>query len=448
VPKRVGRWLVLAVLVLSASGTPLAQGNCETSQAVYDSDQALISQPPPTLLRLMSSRYVDLGRAARGMDCTGVPLVAFDGLHYRRAGGEDDPGLFYFVPRLARALHLSLATTVDLTLTGTVLVTTAVGMWGFLLGARTVLARRVGVIAFLLLTMVELVGGDIYVMNAAPAVACVPWILYFASRRKITAGVLLTFGLAGVTIVMANFFRAYAGMGLALFAVISLTGFYAMKPAAKIVVLAMLLVATAGTQMFLNGLYRQRSAFLGRQRDAAFELKQIHPFWHSVYIGLGYVKNSEIPAYSDSIAATKVQLLRPNTPYLSKEYEQVLKGETLDLARRRPWLILENVFVKLVVVLGFCIAAANVGLYAAGIARKPFWLELAFLVAIAFNSLFGILVVPSPKYLLGMIAFAVLYGAYSIGYASEQPQLRNQLAWLGRIVRDPAYRQQTSDLET
>ena len=381
----------------------------------------------------MASRYVDLGRAAHGLSCTGVPLVAFDGLRYRRAGGEDDPGLYYFVPKLMRISHLSTAAAVDLTLIGIVLFGSGIGLLGFMRTARTALGRRVGIIAFLLLTIVELMAGDIYVINAAPAIACVPWVLYFATRKRLAPSAVIFFALLGLASLMANFFRAYAGVGLILFTLAAVIGVYEMKTAGKIVLLAAFLAASAGAQIFFGHLYRQRSAFLG-QYDTAFESSQVHPFWHSVYIGLGYVKNSDVPAYADRIAATRVKLLRPNAAYLSREYEQVLKRETLELAKRRPALILENVLVKLAVILGFCICAANVGLYAARLARKPVWLELAFWAAMAFNSLFGILVVPSAKYLLGLIAFAALYGAYSIEYASEQPQLRTRLAWIGRVV--------------
>ncbi len=389
---------------------------------------------PPTRLRLMGSRYVDLLRAARGLRCSGVPLVSFDGLGYRRGGGGDDPGLFYVVPELARVLHLGVATAVDITLIGIVLMGSGVGLYGFMRSARTTLGRRVGIIAFLLLTVLELVGGDVYVMNAAPAIAGVPWILYFASRRRVTGSVLITFVLLGIVSQAANFIRAYAGIGLALFAVLAVAGFYELRLAGKGMVLAAFLLAAVGAQMFVNGLYRQRSAFLGQQGDVLFEAKQIHPFWHSVYIGLGYVKNAEVPAYSDAVAATRVRLVRPNAPYLSMEYEDVLKQATLELAKRRPTLILENVMVKLAVVLGFCIGAANVGLYAAIVARKPFWLETAFWVSMAFNSLFGILVVPSPRYLLGLIAFATLYGVYSLEYAAQQPQLHGGLAWIERLA--------------
>jgi len=68
------------------------------------------------------------------------------------------------------------------------------------------------------------------------------------------------------------------------------------------------------------------------------------------------------------------------------------------------------------------------------LARKPVWLELAFWLAIAFNGLYGILVLPNPKYLVGLIAFAALYGVYSIEFAAGQPNLKSRLRWLEKLV--------------
>lgn len=438
------RLLILALLTgMIGQGLGLAQTNCAISQATFDSDSQFVTQHPPTHLRLMNSRYVDLLRAVRGLNCSGVPLVAMDGLRYQRAGGEEDPGLYYFVPEFVRIFHLSLAAAVDLTLIGTVLLATAVGLSGYIQTVKTTLGRRVGIVAFLLLTAVELIAGDVYIVYGAPAIACVPWILYFASRRRLTISAVVVFATIGAVSQTANLFRAHAGTGVVLFALVATLALYQLKPASRVLLLIVLLLAAAGVQMFFNGIYRRRSAFLGQQ-EGNFETTQVHPFWHSVYIGLGYINNSEVPAYRDEVAIAKVQLVRPGTVYLSKEYEQVLKHETVELAKRRPFFILENVAVKLAVVLLFCVCGANVGLYAAKLARKPIWFELAFWGAIAFNALFGILVVPNPRYLLGLIAFAVLYGVYSIEYASEQPQLRRQLAWIGRVVGAPSYQQQSS----
>jgi hypothetical protein len=96
---------------------------------------------------------------------------------------------------------------------------------------------------------------------------------------------------------------------------------------------------------------------------------------------------------------------------------------------------LDNLLAKLAVVLAYFICATNVGLYAAKLYRKPFWLDSAFAVAIAFDALFGILVIPNPKYLLGLIAFAAMYGIYSLEYALQQSPARRHLAWIEHVMR-------------
>jgi hypothetical protein len=82
----------------------------------------------------------------------------------------------------------------------------------------------------------------------------------------------------------------------------------------------------------------------------------------------------------------------------------------------------------------FCMCAANVGLYAAKLAQKPTCLDLGFWLAIAFNGLYGILVLPNPKYLVGLIAFAALYGVYSIEHAAKPSGLHSRLRWIEKLV--------------
>jgi len=360
--------------------------------------------------------------------------VAFDGLRYRPAAWTDDPGLFFFVPELARAIRVNLVTATDVLLIGVVLLASGFGLLGFLRTVETKLGRRVGIFAFVLLTIVELVAGDVYVMNAAAAIACVPWILYFVSRKKITTGMLLMFAVTGMLGETATLFRAHAGTGLLLFTLLVTASLYQVKPAARVLLVTLLLLSAAGPELLRRELYARRNVFLEHQAGAMLESGHGKPFWHSIYIGLSYVKNSDVPEYLDQVASARVRALRPEAKDYSPEYEQVLKQEIFKLAKRRPFLILANLFVKLVVVSLFCVLAANVGLYGAKLAQKPVWLELAFWLAIAFNGLYGILVIPNPRYLVGLIAFAVLYGVYSIEYAAGQPNLKSRLRWLEKLV--------------
>ena len=401
---------------------------------MFEADVRQIRQPVPTHIRLMGYRYVELRRTLRGLNCSGVPLVAFDGLRYRRAGSEDDPGLFFFVPEMARTFGLSLETAVDLTLIGAVLLAFLCGLMGWIRITPAPLGRRLCLAGLVLLTIVILIAGDVYVMSAVPALACVPWTLYFSSREKLTLGAVVTYAGAGALSQVAGFFRGYAGTGLILFSLMIAFGVYRMKPRARAVLLLALLLAGVGTELFFDHLFVERSRFLGAEQDAIFGSTQVHVFWHSVYIGLGYVKNSDVPAYQDEVAFAKVRSLKPGVAPLSREYEQVLKSAVIDLAKRRPFLIVENVVVKTAVILLFCVAAANIGLYASKLAPKPLWLALGFWLAIAFNGLFGILVIPNPKYLLGLIAFAALYGMYSVEYAAERADIARRLGWMRRLL--------------
>ena len=82
------------------------------------------------------------------------------------------------------------------------------------------------------------------------------------------------------------------------------------------------------------------------------------------------------------------------------------------------------------VVLGHALLFGNIG-WLIFLHRRPVWaIDLAFLAAIAVNSLFGILVVPVRPYLLGLIAYSALFGAISFVLAFESgSQLRLKDAW-------------------
>jgi hypothetical protein len=91
----------------------------------------------------------------------------------------------------------------------------------------------------------------------------------------------------------------------------------------------------------------------------------------------------------------------------------------LQLARARPALVICNLLAKLPVVLGYVLIFGNIG-WLAFLRRPVVWaVDLALFAVIAFNSMFGLLVVPRLGYLFGMIASAALFGAISFMLAAE-----------------------------
>jgi hypothetical protein len=66
----------------------------------------------------------------------------------------------------------------------------------------------------------------------------------------------------------------------------------------------------------------------------------------------------------------------------------------------------------------------NIGLAAAWARPKPLGTELAFWLAITFAAVPGIVAIPVPQYVLGMITLALLYWYFSLSFWAEKTYLR------------------------
>ena len=134
--------------------------------------------------------------------------------------------------------------------------------------------------------------------------------------------------------------------------------------------------------------------------------------------------------YKDSVAEDKVRSISPNTVKRSPEYEQILKYEVLYILRYKRDFFIYTVFAKIGVMLFFLLKSANLGLIAAYFYPKNRSLDFAFVSALLFSSLFGILVMPLVHYVLGFIAFALFYGLVSVNEAIERDVLNKFKAGL------------------
>jgi hypothetical protein len=134
-----------------------------------------------------------------------------------------------------------------------------------------------------------------------------------------------------------------------------------------------------------------------------------HTVWHSIYIGLAFVPNSEVPAYDDSVAMRKVRSIDPSVPYASAGEEAILRDEVFKLARHRPMLVIENLgakFAVLIVLAAILLFPSRRFLFAD---RKLFWLDAAFVAAMAMSATNAILVIPHSSYLLTYLCLTCLY---------------------------------------
>jgi hypothetical protein len=412
-------------------------GNVEqgSSGACVDS---LTPTTPKTLLTLMPSRYDQLRSALEGFQRTGVPLVAFDGNSFYGAGFADDLGEYYLIPKLASFLDLRLSTAVDVFL-GTILCGSfLVGFVGFVFLFRGGLSRAVALIALLLLFRVSFRAGDVYVVFSSTAVGLVPWFLYFV-KRGVVDGWFIMFALgAGICAGFANLIRSHSGTGFMLFMAIAVLFAVRCGWRSKILLTAVTAAACLAPSLYFHTLRDRRDAYLNALQPARPPIQEQHPFWHPVYVGFGFLSNEMVPGFRDSVAANKVASISPSAHYLSAEYDGILKKEVFSLVRHHFSFVVLTFAAKAGVIALDLLIYANVGLLAAALYPKSWPIEVAFGLAIAFNSLFGLLVMPIPNYLLGFIAFATVYAVVSIDHALEARANRQveevPSRWLRRTV--------------
>jgi hypothetical protein len=131
--------------------------------------------------------------------------------------------------------------------------------------------------------------------------------------------------------------------------------------------------------------------------------------WHSIYVGLAFIPNSEVPQFNDAVASNKVRSIDPAVPYTSAKYELILRREVFGIARHRPMLLIENLAAKT----GIVALMALILLFPARrflfADREVFWLDSAFVSAMGVGAMNAILVVPKPPYLLTFFCLTCLY---------------------------------------
>jgi len=368
---------------------------------------------------LGSSRWEQLEAALRGLERTGVPLVAATGAGYGPAGFTDDPGIYYLVPRIAHATGWGLATCLERVLFGAVALSLLVGLAGLFLLFRDTRSRLHGCFALGLVSAVSLIVGGVYIFQSAVVVAATPWIVWAVRKRGPVGARFAVLAAAGVLAAGANFLRSHAGTPVLILAagLVVLNEWDSRRW--KAVALLCLAIAALSVAGWTRHVTARRDAYLARAQPGYAPVSAGHPFWHSVYIGFGFVVNDLGIRYADEVAAGKVRSVSPNAGYLSPEYESILRHEVFRLVLRHPGFALQTLFAKFGVTFLFFLIFANAGALAAWFRRKPAALAFPLWAALGFSALNGVLVVPSVDYLLGFCAFAAVYGAVSVGYAFE-----------------------------
>jgi len=384
---------------------------CHYSDRVYDDDMALMLRPKaPTHFGLMTSRYVEMVQAARGNQCTGTAAVGYDGHHYLQTGRSDDPGIMELMPAISRFFGVSIANSYDLFILAVISSGVLVGYAGFwkLFGDRRL--RVIGVAVFLCLAFAEAWIADDYIFPVAPLIAGIPWLLHLGITGKNLA---LTLG-ATLLAFCSSWCSLIRSGSLAICLTFLLTLFSVRHRSQKpLLPLVLIFIACIPSVLFARSVISRRDTALAKIGESA-KTDDSHAFWHTFYIGFGFIPNSEVPDYDDRVAAEKVRSIDPSAVFSSAKYQAILRRELWSLLKRRPMLVIGTLAAKT----GILILLASILLCPVRrlIFAEPatFWFDAASLLTIGMSAMNGIVAIPRLSYLLTFLCLILLYSSIKL----------------------------------
>jgi hypothetical protein len=418
--------VAIALVCLAIAGNcsrahclPLPQADCQPNKS-NDGDAAILAlREAPTHFRIMSSRYFAMVSAARGYECAGTAAVGFNGYRYFQTASGDDPGIMEWVPTLSRLTGLSLAAAYDLTILLTITGGLLIGYAAFWKLYPERQLRWIGVGVFLCLGFAEAKIADEYIFQISPLIAGIPWLLYFALAGRpnaltASATTLAFFG-SWCSLVRAGTIPVCMTFLVAMF-------FLRRRVQKPFVPCLLLILACIPSVTFEQSITARRDAALARVGQSA-KSQNSHLLWHTVYIGLGFIPNSEVSEYRDGVAADKVRSIDPTVTYASTNYEAIIKQEVWNIAKRKPLLVTGILLAKA----GIVISLAMILFFP--VRRLMFtegpllWFDAAIVLTMGMSSLNAIAAVPRSSYLLTFLCLGFLYSSLKLCRARYQSRL-------------------------
>lgn len=372
-------------------------------------------------MKIMECRQVELARTLEGLHHTETPLVSEYGGVFHAAGFTDDQGIYYFIPKIAHLLGVSsdLASTIffsSLWICGFLII-----LFSLCLVFKNWAVRLTSAVGILLLLLLPSFQRDVYMANFFAVAAIVP-LLFLWNHKKGSTNLSLAaiLALSGLIIGYCEYIRCYSGMGVLLFAALWIFLNEKLKGKEKIVFSCILLVFVSIPYWHFKNLEYKRDEFLVKANPKYKNMSISHPLWHTVYIGLGHLKNKHGIEYSDSCALYAAEAVDKNVAYCSKEYDQILKRQFFKVVENDPFFIVKTILSKIYNLLQKILLFANLGLLFCFYVKPGMRFVLPFIAAALFYSIPGILALPADNYVLGLITIAAIFGIYMTGFGLEK----------------------------
>ncbi len=372
----------------------------------------------------MGCRLQTLQNVLEGFARTNIPLILFDGQQLTPFTGYDDIGIYVLIPKLVRFLNISLEQAMNIFFNGIYFSSFVLGILGLLMLYKSNLQRIVSLCALLLLYKFcnAFIIKEVYVAYLTTTLAVLPFFLYFLKNK--TDSYLSYFYLffCGAWIGIFHYVRAFSGLGTLFFILCSISFTKSITIKNKLWLLGFLCLGLSSSIGYFKYVIHTYHTYASQQFPVeAQQLETIHPFWHAVYVGFGFLNflNKDNIRYDDHFAFDKAWETDPAVPIYTKYYEQIMKNETIKLVKTQSFFVIFSIFAKIGVLLLFLLLFANIGLIASFFFPKEWFIELAFFGSLALNSLFPLMTMPSFDYSLAFIVTTTIYGIVSINKACE-----------------------------
>lgn len=368
------------------------------------------------MLPLMKSRVNMLLSTAEGYEQSGAELITVNDTgdpllgRFLPAGYQDDIGIYYLIPKLSRLLGQDVISVAEAFFPLVIILFATIGTIGILLAVNDRRARSYGVFVLSIVSALTYRYGDVYVFYSAFTLGFGPWWLYFRKRLK-SPWLFVYFSLIGVVGVFFHYARGYSSIPLMVLMAIDLSllarGNFTLRYLAK---LAPLFLSIGFTFLFFSYLEASRDNILRSYDPGHVSRGLSHPFWHSIYVGLGAIDNPYGISWHDQVAVDKAISVRENVRPLSEEYEAILRDQVLSLVRNDPAFILEVIGFKLAKIFIYILLFLNVALYWLRKTWRTHVLDhVPYVTAAAFAAAPGIATMPFRQYLLGLFAITALW---------------------------------------
>lgn len=373
-------------------------------------------------MMLMPCRYDELKYSLEGLNQTEVSLISTNGNSYWATGGTDDKGMYFFVPKLAKLFGISLDTSIDVFLGFLILFGTAISISCFFLLFKQALPRIISFVGIFLIAFLAFRNSDVYIAGYFCTASILPlFIVLSRNGARLDPIAVFVMLFSGIIIGISNFIRFHSGTGMLIFVVswIFLTMNSSFKK--KCVCLALLLIAVSSVMGIERMVYAKRDRFLANSEKSNM-INSNFPFWHLVYIGLGYLENNHGLFYKDTCGKNFIETHHPGVPYLSQQYDVIMKRESFSIIQHHFLFFLKTVLFKFGVLFYKILKYLNYGLIFCLYVGPSFRSFFPVLLAALFYMIPGLVLIPEDKYVLGMLTVVTLYGVFMICLGIEKYQ--------------------------